>query len=80
MIDRVPAWPPADTPSRRGVPVPLALANVIVGYATSVLVESVRPFWASCNVQHKPWAFRCKPDKTPVCILQVTPRARAASR
>ena len=56
---RVPVWPPADTPSRRSVPVPLALTNVIVGYATSVLVESVRPFWASCNVQHKGIGSRC---------------------
>jgi hypothetical protein len=49
----VPVWPPADTPSRRDVPVAWALTNAIVGYATSVLVESVRPFRTSCNVQHK---------------------------
>ena len=48
----MPVWPPADTPSRRDVPVTSALTNVIVGYATSVLVESVRPGRAVCNGPH----------------------------
>ena len=49
---RVPVWPPADTQSRRDVPVTSALTNVIVGYATSVLVESVRLFGWACNGPH----------------------------
>ena len=39
ICGRVPVWPPADTPSRRDVPVTSALTNVIVGHATSARRE-----------------------------------------
>ena len=48
---RVPVWPPADTRAagRTGA---VTHTDVIVGYATSVLFESVRPSASACNGPH----------------------------